>query len=210
MGDLPEFVDHLVYATPDVEASVEALEERLGARAIEGGRHAAWGTRNALLSLGAATYLEIVGPDPEAAPAFPRPFGLSEPGPPRFATWAACVADFDALVERATRAGVDLGERFERSRLRPDGSKLSWRMTDPLASRMDGLLPFLIDWGTSPHPALSAPSAGRLRVLRAEHPDPKPIRAALARLGWSMEVATGSVPALVATLETARGIVELR
>ena len=57
-------VDHLVYATPDVEQSVAELEARLGVRASPGGQHLGLGTYNALLALGEACYLEIVGPDP--------------------------------------------------------------------------------------------------------------------------------------------------
>jgi hypothetical protein len=42
-------IDHLVYATPDIEATVDELAERLGVRATPGGRHRGLGTWNALL-----------------------------------------------------------------------------------------------------------------------------------------------------------------
>ena len=57
-------VDHLVYATPDLEASLNNLEKLLGVRAAAAGQHPGRGTRNALLRLGEDSYLLIDGPDP--------------------------------------------------------------------------------------------------------------------------------------------------
>src|SRR5439155_24158845 len=57
-------LDHLVYATGEVAATVADLEGKLGVRATPGGRHAGLGTHNALLDLGQHSYLEIIGPDP--------------------------------------------------------------------------------------------------------------------------------------------------
>lgn len=43
-------VDHLLYATPDLNRGVEEIEKLIGVRATEGGQHPGRGTRNALPS----------------------------------------------------------------------------------------------------------------------------------------------------------------
>jgi hypothetical protein len=74
----------------------------------------------------------------------------------------------------------------------------------------DGLVPFLIDWGGGPHPAEDAPGGVRLVDLRAEHPDPSAIGRLLRHLDIELRVSKGPSRALVATLETPLGRVELR
>ncbi len=91
---------------------------------------------------------------------------------------------------------------------------LSWRSTDPraLIAAEDGLglVPFFIDWGISPHPAASAPGGITLAALRGEHPHPGDAATLLGNLGLELPVTKGPRPALIAVLETPRGLVELR
>jgi hypothetical protein len=204
-------LDHLVYATPDLAAAVRDLGVQLGVVAAPGGRHPGWGTRNALLALGPRVYLEIVGPDPEGSPPpGQRPFSIDGLSSPRLVTWAFRGEDLPAVVRNAARGGVDLGEVQARSRQRPDGSTLSWTMTDPLADRAGGIVPFFINWGDSPHPAGGAPAECRLLSVRAEHPDARRVSSVLGLLGIDLTVETGAAPALAARLATPRGEVELR
>jgi hypothetical protein len=74
----------------------------------------------------------------------------------------------------------------------------------------DGIVPFFIDWGTTPHPASSAAPGATLIALRAEHPDPTKVRMILNQLGFDLPVTKGPTPALVATIDSPRGRVELR
>lgn len=204
-------VDHLIYGAPDLDAAIDDLQWRLGVRAAPGGRHPGQGTRNAVLALGATTYLEILGPDPDQpGPDRPRWLGIDALEAPRLVAWAARGSDLRSLVADARRHGIELGSVMSGSRERPDGTVLAWELTDPRQVVAGGVVPFYIDWGRSPHPARSAPSGLELVHLRAEHPGPRGVRTILEQLGLDLPVAAGPAPALIATLRTPRGTLELR
>ena len=204
-------LDHLVYATRDLDRTIADLEARFGVRAAPGGHHPGRGTRNALIALSEVAYLEIIGPDQSQSKyRSPRWFAIDEIDRPRLVAWAAKASDLDAVVARAHANDIALGPIGSGSRQRSDGSWLRWRFTDPATVAGDGLVPFFIDWGPSLHPAASAPGDLSLASLRAEHPDDDRIRRMLASLGLDLRVDHGQAPALIATLETPRGQIELR
>lgn len=187
------------------------IGSRLGVAPVVGGRHPIWGTRNALLGLGPRCYLEIVGPD-EDGPADPppRPFGIDGLSSPRLDTWVAGSDDLEKTVAEFRQYGVELGQVVARSRVRPDGSQLGWRMTDLFADREGGVIPYFIDWGDTPHPALTAPGGCDLLGLAAEHPNPERVQGALARMGLDLVVTPGPEPRVVALIRSPRGDIELR
>jgi hypothetical protein len=204
-------VDHLVYATPDLAVGIDRLENQLGVRATPGGQHPGRGTRNALIAIGPRAYIEIIGPDPDQPePAERRPFGIDALTAPRLVTWSANAKDLAGLSQRAVAAGVALGELADGSRRRPDGVLLAWRYTNPRTVVADGVVPFFIDWGSTPHPAASAAAGGRLVGLRAEHPEASRVAKQLGALGLTLAVTQGPMPALIATIDSPRGRVELR
>jgi hypothetical protein len=87
---------------------------------------------------------------------------------------------------------------------------LAWRYTDPNTVVADRLVPFLIDWGTSPHPSATAARGATLVAVRAEHPDAERVRQMLDVLGLDLRVQRGPAPAIIATIDGPRGRVELR
>ena len=204
-------VDHLVFATLDLDHGVEEIETLLGIRATPGGHHPGWGTRNALIGLGSTTYLEIIAPDLEQPPPkTPRPFGIDNLNKSRLVAWAANGSNLGRLTREAARKGVCLGEVKSGGRQRSDGVLLSWQFTDPWIVVADGIIPFFIDWGESPHPARTVAKGSLLIALRAEHPDPQRIQRILGQLGLDLSVQSGSTPALIAVISSPRGRVELR
>jgi len=204
-------VDHLVYASPDLAGGCRRIESLLGVKPIPGGRHEGMGTRNALVSLGENAYLEIVGIDPEQpAPEGGRWFGIDQLRRPRLVTWSLRPASLDRQLDRAQAAGLDLGAVRAGRRRRTDGVELRWRVTDPGAARRGGVLPFLMDWLDSEHPARGLEPECSLVSLFAEHPEAESVSAELRVLGADIPVGFGPEPGLTATIRSPRGLVELR
>ncbi len=156
--------DHLALAATDLAAGRAHVEGRLGVTLEAGGRHAAFGTHNALLSLGPEEYLEVIAIDPEAPPpGRARWFDLDRfSGAPRVTNWIVRVPD----LARAGAPGVPL--ELERGAYR-------WTMAVPEDGILphDNLHPAVIEW-RGPHPAAALPDRGvRLRELVVRGPDPE-------------------------------------
>ena len=149
-------------------------------------------THNALLGLGPDMYLELIAPDPgQPPPVRARWFGLDALTDSRLVAWAAKSADLDRRAAAARRAGLPLGEVRTGRRELGGGRVLSWRLTYPDVHLGSGLVPFLIDWADSPHPAQAAPGGVHLLDLRGEHPEPAAIREDVRRLGLELHVLAG-------------------
>ena len=179
-------IDHLVYATPDLEATVAEFTSSTGVTPTPGGSHPGHGTRNHLVSLGGSTYLELIGPDrTQRAPAQPRPFGIDTLAAAKLVAW--CVRPFQPLpvvVARVRAAGYDPGEIVTMARTRPDGMEVVWELTMPqLGDDTGGTLPFFIDWGRTTHPSFSLPAELELVKLELRHPRPDWLRGVLKAIG---------------------------
>lgn len=203
-------IDHLVYATSDVDSTVEELALRLGVRPQAGGRHLGYGTRNALIGLGPARYLEIIGPDEgQRRPSGGYWYGVENIGRPRLVTWTARVERIERVAAHAHGAGYKPGDVHKVFRERPDGVHRSWRLTFPTGAG-DGLVPNLIEWDDGlPHPSETTPEGVELVELRGYHPAPESITPMLRALGVDLALFAGDVPKLVAILDTPNGPVEL-
>jgi len=203
-------IDHLIYAGSSLDRGMDEIERLLGVRPVPGGRHPLYGTHNALLSLGPATYLEVIARDP-GLPVPERGALIDIPSDQdsRLVTWVLRSDSIEQAAATARDAGIELGPVERGSRTAPDGSELSWQLTDPYAMPADGAIPFLIDWGTTIHPAGVAPRGGELVELRIEHPEADGIRHALSLFGADVEVVRGDKARLSAKIQTDSGPVVL-
>lgn len=208
---LPDAVDHLLFAASTLEEGIREIERLLGVRPVAGGRHPALGTHNALVALGAGTYLEIIAPDPSLPP--PARGRLIDPGAlsrPALATWVLRDERIESTVSRARERGLCLGEVASGHRQTPDGKTVSWQVSDPYAMPLDGAVPFVIAWGDTPHPSGVAPEAGNLVDLQIRHPEPTAVANALASLGVDAPVMAAERFELIATIRTRTGEVRVR
>ena len=203
-------IDHLVIAADDLDSGCDHVERLLGERPVIGGRHPGWGTHNSVMTLGPWTYLEVISLDPTLqAPPGPVPFGLDRSDLPAMTTWACSGIPLDQLPGLTADLAHPIPPPCPMSRVRPDGSVLSWTLTDPACMFHGGLVPFFIDWGSDPHPAGSMPGSCTLRELLLETPDPAGLEDHLRLLGIGIDVRHGSSTRMIAIVDTPSGSVEL-
>ncbi len=202
-------IDHLVYATPDVDETIHDLKRSLGVEAVPGGRHLGYGTRNALLSLG-SSYLEIIGPDSgQRRPLSGYWYGVENIGVARLVTWTARVEHIERVAAHAHVLGYGPGDVHNVFRETPEGDRLSWRLTLPTMAG-NGLIPNLIEWDAGcPHPAETSPAGVELRQLIGYHPSPDTVQPMLDALRVDLDLREGDVPRLVALLDSPHGPYEL-
>jgi hypothetical protein len=204
--------DHLLLGVADLDRGIQWVEERTGVRPVVGGSHPGRGTRNALLSLGAKQYLEVIAPDPAQSTSTFR-IDLRTLKEPRLVTWAAATSDIEVVARGAKAAGRSVVGPADGSRARPDGRMLRWRslaMASTLAVGIVEPIPFFIQWAADAvHPASDSPAGCELKALRIAHPQPAAVVDALRAVGIDADVASASEAALYATISTPKGVIEL-
>ena len=207
-------LDHLVIAAATLADGIDHVATVMGVTPVPGGKHVTMGTHNALLRLGGETYLEIIAVDPDAPkPPWARWFGLDDVAlqadlteRPRLVGWVARTDDIELA---AAASSLPLGNIHPMQR----GDYL-WRITVPDGGMLPGkgLLPTLIQWDVPTHPTARLPKSNvTLAQLAGTHPEPAPLRAALAALGLEGAIAISydRETRIAAMLRTPRGMVTL-
>lgn len=134
-------LDHVVLAVPDIAIAADALRGDHGLITLPGGRHPAWGTRNAIVPLNGA-YLELVEVDDPDAPMVGFTARVAEVAAAGGGLALWCERVDDIAVEAALRGY----EVVPGTRENPDGSALSWRVAGLPQACATPVLPFLIQW----------------------------------------------------------------
>jgi len=213
-------LDHLVIAATTLDEGVGWLEEKLGVRIPEGGKHPLMGTHNRVMQIGGGAFLEVIAIDPEASrPGRARWFGLDLPetrkrlaAGPALLTWVVRTPDIAATAKASP---IPCGPVIDGRR-----GTLVWEITVPHDGTMaqGGLFPTLISWPASlgpEGPIPNMPDLGcRLEDFRIAHPEPDRLQAALAAIHVDgvarVEQASGdNPPGLKALFGSARGKVAI-
>ena len=209
-----EALDHLLIGASSLTDGIAWLETKTGVRAAIGGSHPGLGTCNALASLGPRQYIEIIAPDPEqdGIPTFYVP-GLRGFKDPRAASWAAQAEDLGADFAAPLPTGFTAEGPRTGSRIRPDGTRLSWTLAFPTHREhgsFGGAFPFFIEWASpEAHPGRTTPSGLTLRSLTLGHPDPRSLKEALFGFHIEGDIRASNEPCLRVELESPRGLVTL-
>jgi hypothetical protein len=202
-------LDHIAVVAPSLKAGSAYVEAALGVPPGAGRTHPGMATHNLLLALGSTVYLEVISPDPGAAPvARPRWFGIDHVllgSPARLAAWVASTDDI---------AGTTVPELGDVEIMRRETH--TWKMTMRADGRvpLDGAAPLLIQRSSGVHPAAALPQRGlHLQRLRIRHPAPAQVLALFARIGLASQPAVtvthGNECSLVAEIQTPFGPREL-
>ena len=224
-------LDPVVMAADSLESGEQWLASRLGVTLQAGGQHTGWGTHNKLLQIGGGVYLELIAGDPtQPTPKVlgnhgkmvkrARPFGLDQPATrraladrPRLLHYvmrtrqlaqAAGAVDYDCGAVQAMRRGelqwqITIGEGGMPCL---SGDRHSHRRINR-GRALVSVLPTLIDWGSTPHPAtrlehrgisfqslnIAAPAAQLIRLAGITR-DPRLVLQQATQTALAMELQT--------------------
>jgi Glyoxalase-like domain len=202
-------LDHILWAAPDLAAGEKIIEALTGVAPARGGAHPGFGTRNSLIGLDLGVYLEIISPDPGQDLKGNRGGAIAALPRPGVMTFAIRTDDLDALSAAARREGLSLQGPVAMSRNRPDGVRLDWTILYLEDSRFGEAIPFVIDWGASPHPSESVPAGCQLRSFAVLHPEADELARLYDALDIPVPVKRAAYPGFVAELTSPNGDVVL-
>lgn len=113
--------------------------------------------------------------------------------------------DLVAVAERAAESGLGVSAPVAMSRTRPDGITLEWEICYLESDRWGDVLPFLIDWKGSPHPAETSAQGCRLAEFSVLHPEAADLEALFDRLKFPVSVVAAPRAGMVVRLSTPKG-----
>lgn len=200
-------LDHIGFWCLDVDEAAASLVQDWDLESVQGGRHEGEGTHNRLIGAHDQTYVELIGPDPSQTARGPfRKLGDT------LGDLAPCLAayrhpDLDEAASQGLAAGLKTAGPRSMQRTASDGSSLSWRVLF-FEDESEPFFPFLIDWGTSPHPSASLKPVSNVQAISWATPEPAAFNRKLHALGIAALAHQSEERGLRIALETPNGMLK--
>jgi hypothetical protein len=174
-------IDHVIYATHDLDGAAARVEAQVGVAAVGGGRHDGLGTHNRIVSLG-DTYIELLAIcDADEAAGSPLGRALRqriEQAGEGLMGWAVEVDDVQPVAARLKTEILTVGRQGRQARL-----------TGTLESLRDPYLPFFIAREAGDHHPGAGEHARNISWIE--------VTGDVARLEWWLDGA--ALPVRIAT-----------
>lgn len=199
-------LDHILYAVPNLQKGIEDFEKITGVRPAYGGKHTDLGTHNALVSLGKEIYLELIAPDPNQSIPFENIlFGIGKIKAPKIITWAVRSTNINEFGAKIQISKIEDGKR-----IKENGTVLKWK-TAGFTKFVDssGIVPFVIKWISTPHPASTAPRGCELLQFSAEHPTPNKFTKLFSEVSFPFKIVKGTTFQLKLKTNSPKGVIEI-
>lgn len=201
---MPNRLDHFMYAGADLDTLVSTFESLSGLAAGRGGSHPGMGTRNALASLGADVYLELIAPDPKQQFAGTLGEQFQTFRQPRIFAYMIRAQDLERLQGLMAKAGIE-SDLIEASRNTPTGATLTWRLLLPRSNPFGEHTPKFIDWMGTTHPATTSAKGCELAAFEIGHPEAGCLGTILRTLDVDVPLVRADRPYFRAHLRTPKG-----
>ncbi|MGQ0702032.1 MAG: VOC family protein [Gemmatimonadales bacterium] len=187
-------LDHVILYTGSLTQGMAEFARLTGVTPAVGGEHPGRGTRNALVSLGGGSYLELLAPTADSGAALPLlPYG-----------WAVGTDDISQVAAHLRALGMTVSDPIPGSRRKPDGDLLSWRVVS--LSSPSPSIPFFIEWGKEVrHPSATSPSGCALETFTIIEPEPAMLRALVETLRLPVTLREGAERRMSLTLRCPNG-----
>lgn len=183
-------LDHIGLWCSDLETSAARFETLLDIAVEPGGRHDGQGTWNKLVGATNGTYLELIGRDPEQTSVGSIIEAVGDQADLTSCLIAFRTADLDGVHARALEVGATSLGVQSMSRAGADGATISWRLL--FIRHVDHpILPFFIDWQSTPHPSSRLKPSLSLAPPIFQSPHPEPMQGLLKHLGVTAQTVYG-------------------
>lgn len=188
-------LDHVLLFARTLDLAMTRFGVLTGVNAQAGGAHPDHGSVNALASMG-TSYIEL----------FARADGQGTGSGLEVIDYAMQCDDIEAVAAEGEALGL---EPFwmDGQRMTAEGTLLRWRAFMFEGHDFAGLLPFFIDWGTTPHPSATSPDGISNPRLNGFHPDADKLALIYRQLGINVPVKAHAEPGLRLDITTPQGVV---